>query len=123
MRHFRAPARLLLTALGALILANFASAQQATLKSLEVSPPSLALYTSQARQTFVVQATYSDGLTQDVTGSARATLLNASLAKLDKNVLTPLADGTTQLKVAFGGKDVAVPLKVVGAKKLGEMTA
>ena len=62
---------------------------------LEVSPPDVNLATSRSRQVFVVQATFADGITRDVTAEAKATLANPALAKLDKNVLTPLADGAT----------------------------
>ena len=73
--------------------------------------------TSRSRQLFVVQATYADGITRDVTAEAKATLANPALAKLDKNLLTPLADGATELKVEFGGKTVSVPVKVKDAAK------
>src|SRR3954465_3197824 len=85
---------------------------EATLTKLEVSPPDVNLLTSRGKQVFVVQATYSDGLTRDVTGQAKATLANDKLAKLDKNLITPVADGETRLNVEFGGKKVEVAVKV-----------
>jgi hypothetical protein len=107
--------RLALPLLAALALAQPAWA--AALVSLEVSPPAVNLRTSRARQLFVVQATYADGITRDVTTQAKATLADAKVAKLEKNVLTPLADGATQLAVSFGGKGVTVPVAVKDAAK------
>src|SRR5262245_15585105 len=85
--------------------------------SLAVYPKDVSLLTSRGRQTFVVQATYADGLTRDVTADAKAALSDAKLAKIDKNVLTPLADGSTKLKVEYGGKSAVVPVKVKDAAK------
>ncbi len=75
------------------------------------------LATSRSRQLFIVQAAYADGLTRDVTAEAKAVLVNPALAKLDKNLLAPLADGATELKVEFGGKSVSVPVTVKDAAK------
>ena len=63
------------------------------LASLEVFPPDVNLNSSRDRQSLVVQATYADGTTRDVT-----------------------ADGTTELKVEFGGKAVTAAIHVKDAK-------
>lgn len=88
---------------------------QAPLATIEVFPPDINLETARDRQAFIVQAWYADGLSRDVTAEAKATLANPAFAKLTENVLTPVADGTTQLNVAFGGKSVAIPVKVATA--------
>ena len=85
--------------------------------SLEVFPNEINLLSARGRQVFVVQAGYADGITRDVTAQARASLALPSLAKLDRNVLTPLADGATTLSVEFAGKKATVPVKVKDAKK------
>ena len=96
---------------------SFADGPAPVLAKLDVFPPDVALATSRGRQVFVVQATFADGITRDVTAEAKTALANPALAKLDKNVLTPLADGATEMKVEFGGKTVAVPLTVKDAVK------
>jgi hypothetical protein len=106
-----------LAALGLLGIVSAAPAQTAVLTSLEVSPPEVNLLTSRGRQVFVVQATYADGITRDVTADAKATLANPGVAKLEKNVLTPVADGQTQLRVEHGGKRVVLPVSVKDAAK------
>ena len=60
-------ARKLVAALAAFGLAGHASAQQAALAKLEVFPPDINLSTARDRQSVVVQATFADGITRDVT--------------------------------------------------------
>jgi Protein of unknown function (DUF1549)/Protein of unknown function (DUF1553) len=95
--------------------AAVASAQSAALSKLEVFPPDLNLTTARDRQSFVVQATTSEGITRDVTAEAKLTIANPSLVKLDKNVVIPAADGATDLTAEFGGQTVKVPLQVIDA--------
>jgi hypothetical protein len=97
--------------------AGVAMAGEPVPTALEVFPSEINLLTVRGRQQFVVQARYADGITRDVTAKAKATLANATLAKLEKNILTPLADGSTQLTVEFAGKKATVPVKVTDAKK------
>lgn len=84
----------------------------ADLAEVRVSPPEISLTTSRARQSVVVQAVYADGITRDVTDQATWTFAAEGLARRDGNVLYPVADGETQLTVAFEGSSVAVPVKV-----------
>jgi len=88
---------------------------QSPLAKLEVFPPDVNLETRRDRQSFVVQAAFADGITRDVTAEAKVTFANPALAKLDKNIVYPVADGTTVMKVEFGGQFVDVPVKVVQA--------
>ena len=46
------------------------------LAKVEVFPPDVTLATNRGRQVFVVQATFADGLTRDVTAEAKSTLAN-----------------------------------------------
>jgi hypothetical protein len=97
-------------------LSHLAQADGPMLASLQVFPPDIKLQTNRGRQSFVVQATYADGITRDVTAEAKSALVNPALAKLDKNLLYPQADGATELKLEFGGRNVAVPVNVKDAK-------
>lgn len=85
--------------------------------SLAVYPADISLLTARGRQSFIVQAAFADGLTRDVTADARATLTDGKLARLDRNVVMPVADGSTTLKIEYGGKSVTVPVKVKEAAK------
>ncbi len=92
------------------------AAQAPALASVQVFPPDINLFNSQARQTFVVQASYADGITREVTTQAKVTPVNAALLRLERNVVYPVADGATELKVEFQGKTVVVPVKIKDAK-------
>jgi Protein of unknown function (DUF1549)/Protein of unknown function (DUF1553) len=93
-----------------------ASAQAPVLTTLEVFPPDISMVTSRARQSFIVKATFADGITRDVTAEAKVSFSNPALVRLDKNVIYPVADGSTELKADFGGKSAAVPVKITNAK-------
>ena len=108
--------RIILPILWASCLSGVAVAETPALTSLQVYPADIKLQTNRGRQSFVIQATYADGITRDVTAEAKAALGNPTLAKLDKNLLYPQADGATELKIEFGGRTVAVPVNVKDAK-------
>ena len=69
--------------------------QGPALTKIEVSPPDINLNTTRDRQSFIVQATYADGITRDVTAEAKVAFTNPALVRLEKNVTYPLADGAT----------------------------
>src|SRR3954452_19112485 len=91
------------------------AAAQSPPTALEVYPPDINLETSRDRQSFVVQAWFADGLSRDVTAEAKVTVANPMMARLEGNVVYPIADGTTELSVEWGGKSVKVPVKVTNA--------
>jgi hypothetical protein len=109
--------RLHLSILGWFACCGIAGAVEPALARLEVSPPEINLQSSRGRQLFVVQAAFADGITRDVTAQAKASLANPAVAQLDKNLVTPLTDGTTELNVEFGGQSIKVPVKIADAKK------
>ncbi len=116
MRYLMTAARLLLTFGVIGLLACDVRADSATLALLDVYPPDINLTTTRDKQSFIVQATQTDGLTRDVTTEAKVTIANSALVKLEKNVLSPVADGATDMKVEFGGKSVTVKVSVKDAK-------
>ncbi|HEX8199964.1 MAG TPA: DUF1549 and DUF1553 domain-containing protein, partial [Isosphaeraceae bacterium] len=54
-------------------------------------------------------------LTRDVTKESAITPANPALVRRDGNTFWPVADGTTQLTVAFGGQTAVVPVTVAQA--------
>src|SRR5581483_9963201 len=86
------------------------------LSAVEVFPPEIHLYSSRARQSFVVKATYADGITRDVTTLAKTSFANPALVKLDKNMIYPVADGATEMKVEFEGRGITLPVQIKDAK-------
>ena len=94
---------------------SVASAQ--TPVKVAVYPPDINLETSRDRQTFVVQATFPDGLTRDVTADSQIAFTNPALVKREGFAVVPLADGVTEMTVTAVGQTVKVPVKVVKAKE------
>jgi hypothetical protein len=86
------------------------------LTELTVHPPAVRLATKHARQSLVVQATYADGVTRDVTDKAKLSLADKVTARIDGATLHPLADGGTELTVRFEGHTLKVPVVVEQAK-------
>ncbi|MCH9022359.1 MAG: cell surface protein, partial [Planctomycetes bacterium] len=87
-----------------------------TLAKLEFFPASVSLETNSDFQSFVVLATYADDTTEDVTAKAKCSFGDPGLAKLQKNILFPITDGSTEMQVVFQNKTVRVPVKVQDAK-------
>ena len=83
--------------------------------SIGVYPPDVHLSTSRDFQSLIVQATYPDGITRDVTAQSAFTLSDPAIVQLEKNVLRPAADGQGQVRVEFGGQAVSVPVVVQNA--------
>jgi Protein of unknown function (DUF1549)/Protein of unknown function (DUF1553) len=106
--------RSLLVALAVASSFGTAAAQSPPI-ALEVYPPDINLETSRDRQSFVVQAWFADGLSRDVTTEAKVSVANPMMVRLDGNTAYPIADGTTELNVEWGGKAVKLPVKVVNA--------
>ena len=109
-----------LSGLATLLLAtglavSSAVAQEPVPVSIAVYPPNAQITTLRDRQSIVVQATYADGITRDVTAAAQYAFANAALVKFENHTLYPVADGKTELKVDFGGKSVVVPVEVIQA--------
>ena len=82
------------------------------LVDVRVLPPDINLSSKHDFQSVVVQAVYSDSTTKDVTGSAQFSLADKSLARLEKSVIHPVADGKTELTVKFDAKTVILPVKI-----------
>jgi hypothetical protein len=80
-----------------------------------VFPSDIELTGARDRQLVVVQATYADGITRDVTGDAEIVAGDAALVRREGNTFWPVADGGTALTVRFGGQEVTVPVKVAQA--------
>jgi len=93
----------------------FALETTAPLARLEVFPDAIQLSSARDRQSIVVQATFVDGISRDVTNLASMRPADPKLLRRYGAVFYPAADGATTLTVAYGGKSVAVPVKVTQA--------
>src|SRR3954468_17925567 len=96
--------------------AFLARAEAPAIARLEAFPPEVRLTTAGDRQSLVVQATFADGLTRDVTKDAALTLANPAFVRREGAMFFPVADGSTTLTVAFGGQSLSIPVEVKQAK-------
>ncbi len=80
--------------------------------TLSVFPTNVVLNNGRDRQGIVVQASYADGSTRDVTAAANLSLADAKPARIDQATLLPVADGSSTLKVRYAGRAVDVPVTV-----------
>jgi hypothetical protein len=87
----------------------------APLAGIEVFPPELRLATARDRQSIVVQASFADGITRDVTREATFSLAEPKLVRRNGAVFFPAVDGSTTLTVGYGGKTVVLPVQVAQA--------
>src|SRR5438270_275642 len=90
-------------------------ANEAPLFDLKCYPPDIHFSSARARQRIIVQAAYGDGITRDVTAHARYRVLDPKLARLDEAILSPFADGKTELRISFKGQSLTVPVTITNA--------
>ncbi|QDV38034.1 DUF1549 domain-containing protein [Tautonia plasticadhaerens] len=107
--------RVIAASLALLALGGSAGAEGPALTELHVFPPEINLATDRDRQSIVVQASFANDTTRDVTAEAAFTLADPSLVLVDGATYLPAADGTTELTVAFEGREVKVPVTVAKA--------
>ncbi len=93
------------------------AASKPTLTEVKVYPPDVALTTQRDYQSIVVQATFSDGTTKDVTADASYALADKKLVRFENHTLHPQADGATTLKIKYSGKALEVPVRVERAQE------
>ncbi|MBT3469292.1 MAG: hypothetical protein HN467_08215, partial [Opitutae bacterium] len=85
------------------------------LVAVEVFPSKVSLETSSDHHKLVVLATYDDDTTRDVTLDATFSISDATTARLDRNGIFPVKDGSTSVRVTFAGRNVDVPITVKDA--------
>lgn len=100
-----------------LLLCANAPANDLAPKSIKVFPENIHLSTTRDRQSLIVQATFENGLTEDVTDKVAWNLSGPAVVKQAKNVFTPLADGKATLTVSYSNLNVNVPIEVIESTK------
>ena len=88
------------------------AAKLATLKSIEILPPQVNLETKRDAQKVSVLARFTDGTTKDVTKTANLRIVDAKFAKLDGDVVKPIADGQTEIHANLGTQSAKIALAV-----------
>jgi len=96
-------------------LAFPAWAQPNAAPGLSSYPSAIHLNSASARQRIVLQNTRPDGVTEDLTSEAIFKVVNPKLAKIEKGMLIPLADGKTDLQISARSHANTVPITVSNA--------
>jgi hypothetical protein len=79
---------------------------------LAVFPEAIQLDTARDYQSFVATTQRADGITQDVTATAKWNIADPNIAKIEANRVVPVADGDTELICDLGSTQLRVPVKV-----------
>ena len=82
---------------------------------LRVFPKNVNITHARDKQSFIVQAVMSDGVTIDVTDQAVLQLDSGAAVRLEKNRLLPVADGNALMKVTYGELSLDLPISVSNA--------
>ena len=94
------------------LAARFAAKE---LAELAVHPPTLTLAGAEDSQRFLVQATFTDGTTGDVTTMVDVCAADPTLVGVEGARVTPRADGATALTLAWRGRSIELPVTVAAA--------
>lgn len=100
-----------------LMLASATSIQAIAPVSIAVFPPDVNVQSARGKQRIIVQASYADGITRDVTAQAKVTISDPKIAKIVDLEVLPVGDGKCSIAVEFEGKTTQVPVDVKDATK------
>jgi len=100
-----------------LLLASATSIQAIAPVSIAVFPPDVNMQSARGKQRIIVQASYADGVTRDVTAQAKVTISDPKIAKIVNLEVLPVGDGKCSIAVEFEGKTTQIPVDVKDAIK------
>lgn len=100
-----------------LLFASATSIQAIAPVSIAVFPPDVNVQSARGKQRIIVQASYADGITRDVTAQAKVTISDPKIAKIVNLEVLPVGDGKCSIAVEFEGKTTQVPVDVKDAIK------
>jgi uncharacterized protein DUF1549/uncharacterized protein DUF1553 len=85
---------------------------RAAIRELTILPASIALDGPRASQRLVVEAVFSDGHDEDVTGEAKLSSSNPRVAAIDQGFVKPGADGDASVRASYQGRQAAAAVEV-----------
>jgi len=85
--------------------------------TLKVFPSSVELRGQDAKQALIVQEVDDQGITRDVTATAKLRLVDPTLATLKGKTVAPKKDGSTKIVIELGKLSLEVPVVVKDAAK------
>ncbi len=83
---------------------------------IAVYPPEITLDSARDNQSFVCVMTRDDGVTVDITSRVAWSLTGDPVAKIDGQMLIPLADGGGELVAHYNGASRKIPVKVTNSQ-------
>ena len=90
--------------------------------SLTVTPEKFELAGNLARLQLLVTGNYAQAEVRDVTPVAEYVATSPNIVKIDKGVITPLANGTTEIIAKVAGKEAKVAITVKGMDKFSPVS-
>ena len=100
-----------------LLFASATSIQAIAPVSIAVFPPDVNMQSARGKQRIIVQASYADGITRDITAQAKVTISDPKIAKIVNLEVLPVGDGKCSIAVEFEGKTTQIPVDVKDAIK------
>jgi hypothetical protein len=91
------------------------AAADPAIKKIEVFPKSVTLETKEDFHKIIVIAYFDDAATRDITRQAKLALGDPSLVTLKETTISPVKDGSTELKVTYRGLTNTIPIVVKNA--------
>jgi hypothetical protein len=85
------------------------------LESVRVDPPTVRLNGPDASYSLLVTGIRADGRAVDLTADAQLVPADGRIARVERNTVRGLADGTTSVRVEVSGRTLTIPVEVHGA--------
>ena len=79
---------------------------------LDAYPSSISLTSNKDFNSFVLVATYDNGVTRDVTGQSNFVLSDPNIASIKDHLLLPKSDGNTKLQASYQGLNTEISITV-----------
>src|SRR5262249_49605796 len=83
--------------------------------SIHVDPPSVKIAGPDARFSLLISSNLADGRVVDLTRDAKLAPVDPRLLRVERNVIRPLADGKSSVRVESAGKSMIRPVEVTGS--------
>ena len=89
---------------------------------LDAYPSSISLTSNKDFNSFVLVATYDNGVTRDVTGQSNFVLSDPNIASIKDHLLLPKSDGKTKLQASYQGLNTEISITVSKAMENREVS-
>ncbi|MFN8009115.1 MAG: DUF1549 domain-containing protein, partial [Terriglobia bacterium] len=83
----------------------------APLISIKIFPTDVTLKGPRSSQRLLIQGTYEDGYSEDLTSQAKLEVLDPTLARIDSLTVYPLSSGSTTIRATLGNQTASVKVQ------------